>query len=75
MTVELKYKDITQKIIGASFKVHKFLGDGFQVVKASLFKKTCVMKTKSVKSINQCKSVIQTTHKQETIYENLYEFS
>ena len=30
--VELKYKDITQKIIGASFEVHKFLGNGFQEV-------------------------------------------
>ncbi len=27
---ELKYKDITQKILGASFEVHKFLGNGFQ---------------------------------------------
>jgi len=26
---ELKYKDITEKIIGASFEVHKFLGNGF----------------------------------------------
>ena len=25
--VELKYKDITEKIIGASFEVHKFLGN------------------------------------------------
>jgi len=30
MTTELKYKDITEKIIGASFEVHKFLGNGFQ---------------------------------------------
>lgn len=29
---ELKYKDITEKIIGASFEVHKFLGNGFQKV-------------------------------------------
>ena len=29
---ELKYADITQKIIGASFEVHKFLGNGFQEV-------------------------------------------
>ena len=28
----LKYADITQKIIGASFEVHKFLGNGFQEV-------------------------------------------
>lgn len=28
----LKYSDITQKIIGASFEVHKFLGNGFQEV-------------------------------------------
>ncbi len=27
---ELKYKDITEKTIGASFEVHKFLGNGFQ---------------------------------------------
>ena len=30
--VELKYKDITEKIIGASFEVHSFLGNGFQEV-------------------------------------------
>jgi GxxExxY protein len=29
---DLKYQDITQKIIGASFEVHKFLGNGFQEV-------------------------------------------
>ena len=29
---ELKYKDITEKIIGSSFEVHKFLGNGFQEV-------------------------------------------
>jgi len=32
MSTELKYKDITEKIIGASFEVHKFLGNGFQEV-------------------------------------------
>jgi GxxExxY protein len=32
MTQELKYKDITEKILGASFEVHKFLGNGFQEV-------------------------------------------
>ena len=32
MTGDLKYKDITEKIIGASFEVHKFLGNGFQEV-------------------------------------------
>ena len=30
--IELKYKDITEKIIGASFEVHSFLGNGFQEV-------------------------------------------
>ena len=30
--VELKYKDITEKIIGAAFDVHGFLGNGFQEV-------------------------------------------
>ena len=30
MTGELKYKNITEKIIGASFEVHTFLGNGFQ---------------------------------------------
>jgi GxxExxY protein len=28
----LMFSDITQKIIGASFEVHKFLGNGFQEV-------------------------------------------
>jgi GxxExxY protein len=32
MQEQLKYKDITEKIIGASFEVHKFLGNGFQEV-------------------------------------------
>ena len=27
---KLMYKDITEKIIGASFEVHSFLGNGFQ---------------------------------------------
>ena len=30
--VDLKYKDITEKVIGASFEVHKFLGNGFQEI-------------------------------------------
>jgi len=30
--IELKHKDITGLIIGASFEVHKFLGNGFQEV-------------------------------------------
>lgn len=29
---ELLHKDITEKIIGASFEVHSFLGNGFQEV-------------------------------------------
>lgn len=32
MATDLKYKDTTEKIIGASFEVHKFLGNGFQEV-------------------------------------------
>ncbi|MEM1391695.1 MAG: GxxExxY protein [Cyanobacteria bacterium P01_H01_bin.150] len=32
MMGNLKYADITQKIIGASFEVHNFLGNGFQEV-------------------------------------------
>jgi hypothetical protein len=28
----LKHADITQKIIGAAFEVHTFLGNGFQEV-------------------------------------------
>lgn len=32
MSEKLKYKDITEKIIGAGFEVHKFLGNGFQEV-------------------------------------------
>jgi len=32
MADKLKYKDLTEKIIGAAFEVHKFLGNGFQEV-------------------------------------------
>ena len=32
MSDDLKYKDTTEKIIGAAFEVHKFLGSGFQEV-------------------------------------------
>ena len=32
MAEKLKYKDITEKIIGASFDVHSYLGNGFQEV-------------------------------------------
>jgi GxxExxY protein len=32
MNTELKYEDITKRIIGAAFEVHKFLGNGFQEV-------------------------------------------
>lgn len=32
MSADLKYQDITKKIIGASFDVHSFLGNGFQEV-------------------------------------------
>jgi hypothetical protein len=29
MAEELKYKEITEKIIGSAFDVHSFLGNGF----------------------------------------------
>ena len=32
MNTNLKHQDITEKIIGAAFEVHKFLGNGFQEV-------------------------------------------
>jgi GxxExxY protein len=32
MDQDLRYKDIIEKIIGASFEVHKFLGNGFPEV-------------------------------------------
>lgn len=32
MAGELKFKEITEKILGAAFDVHKFLGNGFQEV-------------------------------------------
>ena len=32
MSDKLKFEDITKKIIGAAFEVHKFLGNGFQEV-------------------------------------------
>jgi GxxExxY protein len=30
--MEYRYSDITEKIIGASMKVHRYLGNGFQEV-------------------------------------------
>ena len=32
MLKDLKYSDLTGKIIGCAFEVHKFLGNGFQEV-------------------------------------------
>ena len=32
MIEKLKYKEITEKIIGSAFTVHKYLGNGFQEV-------------------------------------------
>ena len=32
MVGQFKYSEITEKIIGAAFEVHKFLGNGFQEV-------------------------------------------
>ncbi|HHG84893.1 MAG TPA: GxxExxY protein [Bacteroidetes bacterium] len=32
MSEKFKYKDISEKIIGAAFEVHNFLGNGFQEV-------------------------------------------
>ena len=32
MADKLKYKDVTEKIIGSAFEVHNFLGNGFQEV-------------------------------------------
>jgi GxxExxY protein len=32
MSADLKYQDIPKKIIGASFDVHSFLGNGFQEI-------------------------------------------
>ena len=32
LMTDLKHKEITQKIIGCAFEVHKFLGNGFQEV-------------------------------------------
>ena len=32
MNSNLKYGDITEKVIGCAFEVHKFLGNGFQEV-------------------------------------------
>lgn len=31
-STSMKYMDITEKILGSSFEVHKFLGNGFQEV-------------------------------------------
>ena len=32
MSIDLKHKDITEKILGSAFEVHKFFGNGFQEV-------------------------------------------
>ena len=32
MMAQLKYADITGKVLGAAFEVHSFLGNGFQEV-------------------------------------------
>lgn len=32
MNTDLKYQDITEKIIGASFEIHSFLGNSFQEI-------------------------------------------
>jgi GxxExxY protein len=37
MNTDLKHSDITEKIIGASFEVHSFLGNGFAHVTGCLF--------------------------------------
>ena len=64
---ELKYKEINEKIIGASFEVYSFLGNGFEEViyqRALAWEMLQVNltfnRTKSVKSSNPCKSMIQT---------------
>ncbi len=60
MTVELKYKDITEKIIGASFEVHKFLGNGFQEVKASPLNGLCYKNT--IREIHQSVAIRDTDY-------------
>ena len=66
---ELKLKNITEKIIGASFQVHKFIGPGFQNViyqralsremdqAINNFNSAFGIKNKSVKSYNHSKSL------------------
>lgn len=53
MSIELKYKDITEKIIGTSFEEHKFLGNGFQKV---IYQKALADEMRKAGSVVQTKS-------------------
>lgn len=64
MNVELKYKDITEKIIGTSFEEHKFLGNGFQemiyqrALAHGMRKAGSVVQTKSAEILNSISELI-----------------
>ncbi|UAY53301.1 GxxExxY protein [Ferruginibacter albus] len=61
---KLKYADITEKIIGASFEVHKFLGNGFQEV---IYQRALAYELNQ-KGLNFCREI-----EQEIFYKQLAE--
>ena len=61
---ELKFQNITEKIIGASFEVHKFLGNGFQEV---------IYQRASAWELNQAKLNYVREIEQEIFYKELQE--
>ncbi len=62
MSTELKYKDITEKIIGASFEVHKFLGNGFPEV---------IYQRALAYELTQCGLAFEREIEQDIYYKNL----
>lgn len=54
MSVEFKYKDITEKVIGTSFEKHKFLGNGFQEV---IYQRALAHEMRKAGSVVQTKRV------------------
>ncbi len=59
---ELRFRDITQRIIGASFEVHSFLGNGFQEV---IYQRALAWEF-SQKSLNYAREI-----EQDIYYKNL----
>jgi GxxExxY protein len=64
MSTDFLYKDITEKIIGASFDVHNFLGNGFQEV---IYQRALAYEMR-LRNLNFAREI-----EQEIFYKNLSE--